>query len=453
MKIDHKKLVDILLSLHDSNNAVQKQLDIIFAGLDESPKKIISMIKREIASLKKSTKLVEYYESNSLADRLDGLRLRIANDLNDKSPKIAFEMIIEFLNLHKKTLDRVEDSNGTVGDVFILACKNLGNLLQNINHLTLIEIVDIVFLRFMNNDYYIYNDIIHNTKDALGNEGLNLLRKKLEEICNPKNIFEIKLGLKSIADCNNDVDSFINACSFIEKPGSDDCFDIAKRLIEHWRTKEALEWIDKINISKNHLWQQQKIKELKIQALELEGYYKQAQNERLSLFDKNLSPTLYNDILKTSEKPFKEIFKSDSLKKAFKFYEAQTALHFLIEIHEFNEAANFIRLRFNELNGEQYNTLRIGANLLQSIDPIAATLLYRKMINPILEETKYKYYRYAAKDLVMCSSLNAKITDWQEFQKHSDYFKDIEVKHKRKRRFWSEYNSALLKQEPKNSKI
>jgi len=36
---NHEKLVDILLSLHANNHDIQKQLDIIFAGLEAGPKK------------------------------------------------------------------------------------------------------------------------------------------------------------------------------------------------------------------------------------------------------------------------------------------------------------------------------------------------------------------------------------------------------------------------------
>ena len=44
------KLSKILLSLYTNNPNLQKQLDIIFAGLDENPKKLISAIKKEISS-------------------------------------------------------------------------------------------------------------------------------------------------------------------------------------------------------------------------------------------------------------------------------------------------------------------------------------------------------------------------------------------------------------------
>ncbi|MHC0449612.1 MAG: DUF6880 family protein [Candidatus Lariskella arthropodorum] len=449
---NHEKLVDILLSLHASNHDVQKQLDIIFAGLDEDPKKIVNMIKKEIASLRRSSKFVDYYESDSLADRLNDLRLRIINDLNDKSPKIAFEIMLDFLDLHKNTLERVDDSNGTVSGVFFTACDDLGSLAGHINHLNNQEIVEIIFTRFMNNNYGIYDDIIHSFKGILKDQDFNLLQEKLEYVANDKNVFSVKFGLKAIADCKNDVGQYIAACSFKDGVYAHDHLDIAQRLIKHWRPKEALEWLDSMAIPINHSWQQDK-KNLKIQALELDGNYEQAQKERLSWFVETLSPKLYGEILKAAKPDFKETFQSDAIKKAFQFPEPHTGLSFLFQIKEFEEVAKFVHARFNELNGRQYYTLRPAADLLQNTNPIAATLLYRKMIEPVLDETKSKYYNYAAKDLVACSILDSKIANWGALQRHDEYLKEIEIKHKRKISFWAAYKSVLQKQAAKEAKM
>lgn len=73
-----------------------------------------------------------------------------------------------------------------------------------------------------------------------------------------------------------------------------------------------------------------------------------------------------------------------------------------MKIHEFEEVAKFMHARFNELSGSAYYTLRPAAGLLKNTDPIAVTLLYRKIITPILDETQYKYYEYAVKDLRHC---------------------------------------------------
>jgi hypothetical protein len=70
-----------------------------------------------------------------------------------------------------------------------------------------------------------------------------------------------------------------------------------------------------------------------------------------------------------------------------------------------------------------------------------------------LDETKSKYYNYAAKDLVTCGVLNSQIENWGTLQNHEEYLKIIEIKHKRKVSFWAEYKSALQKQSAKEAKI
>lgn len=452
MAAEHEKVVDMVVSLYAANPTMQKQLDIRFAGLEEDPHKMARMIRKEFSLLKRSKKFIDYSESTSFAHQLDSLRARIVHDLNAKSPNLAFEVMLEFLNLHENVLNRVDDSNGSISGVFSMACDDLGTIAQLNTHLSSLEIVDLVFSLFMNNNYGMYDKVIPSFKNALGDKGMDILQEKVEKAATPQNTTKITLGLEAIADCKNDVEAFIRACAFAGKPHAHDHLGIAKRLIAHWRGKEALEWLNNMEIPPSHPWQQER-KALNIQALELEGEYAQAQAERLAWFADVLSPTLYGDILKTAKLEDKEDFKSNAIKQAFVFPEPHTALHFLIAIQEVEKAAQFVCTRFKELSGERYYTLRPAADILKTVDPLAATLLYRKMIEPILEKTKSKYYSYAAKDLVMCGILNARITDWQDVQNHEAYLSDLNVNHKRKVSFWSQYQSALQKQSAKEVKL
>ncbi len=274
-----EKLADILLSLYQNNPDTKKQLNVIFASLDENPKKITSIIKKEISALKKSTKFIDYYASDDLANRLNQLRINIAGELMSKSLINTKELMLEFVNLHQTTLNRSDDSNGAIADVFRMACEDLGKIFEQIP-MPVEDLVNLVFTRFMNNGYGIYDDIISNFNNALKNPGLDLLQVKIEEAFDQKNIIKIRSGLQAIADCKKDVDAYIQACSFKGEPIAHDHLDIAKRLIEHWRAEEALKWLDTINIPANHLWQED-CRKLKIQAFELKGDYDQAQNERL----------------------------------------------------------------------------------------------------------------------------------------------------------------------------
>lgn len=142
----------------------------------------------------------------------------------------------------------------------------------------------------------------------------------------------------------------------------------------------------------------------------------------------------------------------DAVLKAFTFYEPHAALSFLIKAQELDAAGKLIRQRLNELNGRQYDILRVTADLLKTSDPLAATLLYRRMIQAILEEAKSKYYNYAAKDYVNCGLLNTNILQWEEFQPHDEYSSDLKEKHKRKSSFWEAYQAELHKQTVKKLK-
>jgi hypothetical protein len=449
-KVYPSKLIDILVSLYEQNKDLQKYLDIMFAGLDEDPKKIVSLIKKEIASLKRSTRYIDYYESTTLADRLNQLRLRIIDEVCSKSPKHALELMLEFLDLHEKTFDRVDDSNGSIGDVFRTACESLGEISKQTD-CSLHKVVQIVFERFMKNDYGIYDDIILHFKARLQEDGLQQLYTQLNAVQNGTNSGEISQGLKSIADCRNNVDEYIRACSLNGAPIAYDHLDIAKRLMDHWRAEEALQWLERMDIPSNHGWESQRLK-LKIQALELNGDYALAQEERISWFDKSLNPELYGEILKHSKEKFKELFKVDSVLKAFTFYEPHAALSFLIKAQEFEAAGKLIRQRLKEFYGRDYSVLRSAAEILEESDPLAATLLYRKMMEAILEEAKYKYYNYAAKDYVRCGFLRTNIVKWEEFQSHDEFSTNLKEKHKRKSGFWDIYQIELHKQTAKKMK-
>lgn len=135
--------------------------------------------------------------------------------------------------------------------------------------------------------------------------------------------------------------------------------------------------------------------------------------------------------LKRSKK-FVDYYEADTLaERLFDFDCARTALAFLMDIQEFDEATKLVRLKIDELDRRAYDVLRPAAGLLQNVDPLAATLLYRKMIEPVLKNAKSKYYSYAAKDLVACDILSERIADWQGLQDHHHYFQDLQVKNKK----------------------
>lgn len=139
----------------------------------------------------------------------------------------------------------------------------------------------------MKDDYSACSDIIINFKEALGKEGLSLLHSKFRKLDTAN--YNIIRGLKNITDCQTNIEAYIEAYNLKHSRFPDhDYIEIATRLVYDWNAPEALEGLDKIDTNNNAL--QTKFVPLKIKALELNGNYTEAEQERILWFDKTLSP-------------------------------------------------------------------------------------------------------------------------------------------------------------------
>ena len=89
-------------------------MDIIFADMSKDAAKIVTDIKKEIFALEKSVRFIDYDETGNFADNLNDMRLRIVTELYNKSPQIAFDIVLEFVDVHDTVFNYVYDDNGVV---------------------------------------------------------------------------------------------------------------------------------------------------------------------------------------------------------------------------------------------------------------------------------------------------------------------------------------------------
>ena len=453
LTVDVEKLADILLTLYANNKDMHKQMDLLFAALHEDDTQLVATIKKELSSLKRSKSYVDYYESGGLAGRIDELRLSIVRDLQKKSPEKAMDMMIKLLDESKHTLERSDDSNGEIQSVFIQATQDCGSIAKFVSR-PIEDFVDIVFVLFMNNEYVVSQEIILAFKDALQEQGLLLLQKRFESSLHNHEYYRLRNGLQQIADCLQDVDAYIRACLSTGPLRTHDCIEIARRFVQHNRPQEALNYteIAMNDLDLSHSWYDD-VLAIKIDALELKGDFKIAQEELIAWFMRKLDGKIYDQILQHMKSELYEDFIKAALQQAFTCNSIFTAINFLMHMKNLQELSNFIFIRLDDIKGDGYYTLRPAADALRNDYPLAAILLYRKMMQSILEQAKSKYYDYAAKDLIDCALLSSHIVDWQSYDNHEIYFQHIEEKHKRKPRFWETYKSALQKQAAKEAKL
>jgi hypothetical protein len=441
--------------------------------------RLILSVKKAISREKKSSAFVGYYEAEGLADDLDQIRQDIMF-LTKKFPDDTKKLMLDLLKTQGKIFERSDDSNGFIGGVFRQCVEDLGEIFSKIS-VDVEEVVNLVYRHFIDNEYGVEDNIIFAFKDVLKDEGLNLLKKKFVESVTPEELEKVRLeaaaefdgdndddegdeedrldnikmheefyisnvrrGLTSIADCRNDVDEYIQACSFEEKIHEYDYMRIAKRLINHRRCNEALEWLDKMTKPVTGSWKEEHTR-LKIDALSLSGNEEAARQERVSWFYSCFAYDLYEEILKYADDDFGKQFREQAIEKAFEYSNIYGAMNFLAALGEIGKLSQLIRINADAIDGGFYYALRPIAKILRETDRLAATIVYRKLLEHTLGKADSKYYQYAAKDLIACCELSLKIKDFDIYGNHDNYFANIQTKHKKKYAFWRIFNPLYEK--------
>jgi hypothetical protein len=88
-------------------------------------------------------------------------------------------------------------------------------------------------------------------------------------------------------------------------------------------------------------------------------------------------------------------------------------------------------------SGRLYGTLVPAAEALADQHPLAASVLYRALLDDILARAKSPAYGHGAKYLVHLDLLAQQVTDWQSLPDHGSYREQIKKAHGRKLGFWS----------------
>jgi hypothetical protein len=120
------------------------------------------------------------------------------------------------------------------------------------------------------------------------------------------------------------------------------------------------------------------------------------------------------------------------------------ALDFLIARPDLRRAAALVEDRLEMIDGNLYWCLGAAAEQLEPKEPLAATLLYRKMIDFTLDRARSSRYGHAARHLRSCAWLAQQVSDWRRHLPHADYLATLRQQHGRKAGFWGRLQSDHL---------
>jgi hypothetical protein len=125
MALGPERLAVILVELADGNAEVKRRLRLELAA-QEGGDNIAAEIGKRITALRSARSFVDWQKRREFVRDLDQQRAMIADRVAPIRPDLALDLMWRFLNLAEPVLNRVDDSTGSVGDVFRLACGGLG---------------------------------------------------------------------------------------------------------------------------------------------------------------------------------------------------------------------------------------------------------------------------------------------------------------------------------------
>jgi TPR repeat protein len=447
-----ERLAALLIELGAADRAVRKRLVLAVAERGGSGS-LIKAVDRRLNALADSSALVPWEKEKAYAAEIDGLRIVITQSLAPLDAAAAADRLVRLIRLAPAVLRRVDDSNGRFGEIFRLAVADLAAVWGRIERREPEALAATALTLIQSDEYGLCVDLITEAAAALGAAGLAALKQRaaatvadLGEAHPQRGPGRARLHLlqilSDVADAEGDVDGFIDVQVKARGAGVDRA-GIVSRLLQAQRAEEALVWLDKAAIggarhggmgahplAREH-------DRLRITALEQLGRRDEAQTARWRLFGESLSRDVLGDYLRALPDFEDDAALEQALALALRHPEAVRALDFLTRWPNLITAAKLVVERLGELDGRDYHVLEPAADALSDAQPLAATLLLRRMIDSVLDRAASTAYPHAAKNLAACEALDAQV-DWSTstWRSHTDYVADLSARHARKQAFW-----------------
>jgi hypothetical protein len=453
-----ERLATILVDLAEADAEVKRRLRLELAA-QVGGDSIAAEIGKRITALRKARSFIDWQKRRDFVKDLDLQRAMIVDRVAQTRADLALDLMWRFMGLAEPVINRVDDSTGSVGDVFQSACEDLGAIAAKAGP-DPVGLADQVFTALSANDYGVFDGLVAAMVPALGDTGTAHLKSRLAQALADRlrkaggrdlRTSAMRSALQDIADAQADIDAYIALVPVEDQSRPQMGAEIGRRLLAAGRTTDALAALENARPNQRSgqagdhddfylarygdggAWE-----EVYIEALDAAGQEQRAQRLRWAAFEDRLSSIQLRAYLKKLP-DFEDVEAEErAMRHALGFRSFPAALDFLRIWPDQARAARLVLTRATEIDGNLYYLLEPAAQLIEGKHPLAATLLRRAMIEDTLNGAKSSRYKHAARHLLECSSLASSIQDFGTFETHETFASRLHAKHGRKAGFWAQ---------------
>ncbi|MCJ2084529.1 hypothetical protein MKK88_00780 [Methylobacterium sp. E-005] len=463
--LGNDRLIGLILGETVRNPGFKKLVTAALASL-QGPEAVAAIIDRRLTALEGAQGYIDWQKRRAFAADLTALVTIILDELRPLDPGAALDRLRRFLDGADVVLDRVDDSNGAIQAIFDRASAGFVAIARGLPPETAADVALNLAGPFTDDPFGPLGALLSEMVPVLQVDALAAIDARLAEASahpegGPKPRATAAYRLDSrvqilrlrqvIADRRGDPDAYIAIESRIA-PGAENRTEIARRLLGSGRASEALGWIrreqdpgkrrsttreDLIAAFDPRVPERERLV-VEIDILEALERRAEAQDLRWARFEQELDvPMLRAFLAKLPD--FED---EEALHRALDHVEtcpdAHRALAFLIAWPDLRRAARLVTDRPTVWDGVlRYAVLAPAAEILAQDHPLAATILYRRLIDGILDYGRCPAYPHAARYLAELDGLALRLAADSVDPDPESYRGKLRQKHGRKSGFWT----------------
>jgi hypothetical protein len=351
----------------------------------------------------------------------------------------------EFLQSDRWILERVDDSAGCIGTAYRRACQLFARAAPGVASPA--ALAKRIALLVEKDDYGVRHSLLEHVPQFLDSETIARLvdrwRKQAAQGPGSRRDRMPLLRIETLAASTGDPQLYAEAA--LEGRSVEDQpvigLQVARQFVLAGRPAEALQYVSAEDKVPPHCFDE--YAEILDRVYEALGRTDDLRELRKRHFLHRPDPERlerYLGGLEAKERPTaKDLMRQAVLSGD---YDPTRKAVFFAELKEGEIAAQIILAEPTAFRGENYPALLPLARSLEQGQPLAASIVYRALLESILDRAQSKAYPHAARYLRRLGKLAKKIPAWSPIATHESYLQTLRARHDRKRAFWAQVSPA-----------
>ena len=460
------KLAALVFEEATTNAAFKRRVAAALAG-QSGPEAIAKLIDRRLAGLERARAFVDWEKARAFRDDLAALLASIRTELGPADPDLGADRLLRFLATHKSVFERIDDSSGKLQDVYEDGIAALGPIAARLSPDVSRHLPDRIMDRLgeLEHGYlprvadqvipHLAPDVLSAWEEDLARRSADRHAEEAPQRATGRWFYSMtdqwRQIRQSIARARGDLDHLI-ALEGEKSERGQDTLGLAETLRDAGRLSEALDWVRKGGqraqstlldfLDDEDDSDSPAVRQALLEAdiLKRLDRREEARGILWDRFRDTLAPPILRAHLRALP-DFEDVAAEEkAMAVALDHPVPLVALQFFLDWKRLDLAARVVISHRGVWSGSDWHILPAIAEVLEADQPLAATLLYRVLLDDILARARSKAYPHGAKYLQILDRLgpasDADPARPPEMEIHATYRAGLKANHGRKSGFW-----------------